>query len=82
MISIIPRVVRFPGLATVAILTLASLGTVLFPVLLVGAERDARVKAERDLVLHSQALAEFVPAEAGEVLSVRRPSWSIPPPPV
>jgi hypothetical protein len=52
---------------------------VLFPVLLVGAERDARVKAERDLVLRSQALAEFVPAEAGEVLSVRRGSWTIPP---
>jgi len=78
-IVIVPRVVGFPGLATVGILTLASLGAVLFPVLLVGAERDARVKAERDLVLHSQALAEFVPAEAGEVLSVRRPSWTIPP---
>ncbi len=79
-IVILPRVVAFPGLATLGILTLASLGAVLFPVLLVGAERDARVKAERDLVLHSQALAEFVPAEAGEVLSVRRPSWSMPPP--
>ncbi len=78
-IVIVPRVVAFPGLATLGMLTLASVGAVLFPVLLVGAERDARVKAERDLVLRSQALAEFVPAEAGEVLSVRRGSWTIPP---
>ncbi len=82
-ISIMPRAVEFPGPATLALLTLASLGAVLFPVLLVGAERDARVKAERELVLQSQALAEFVPAEAGEALSsVRRPTWSVPPPPV
>ena len=56
---------RFPGAAAAALLGLASLGTVLFRRMLVGAERDARVTAERDLVLHSQALAEFVPAEAG-----------------
>jgi tRNA A-37 threonylcarbamoyl transferase component Bud32 len=81
IISIMPRAVRFPGPATVALLALASVGAVLFPVLLVGAERDARVKAERELVLQSQALAEFVPAEAGEALSsVRRPTWTVPPP--
>jgi hypothetical protein len=71
--------VRFPEATTTALLALASLGAVLFPVLLVGAERDARVKAERELILQSQALAEFVPAEAGEALSVRRPTWSAPP---
>ena len=38
----------------------------------------AIAKAERELLLRSQALAEFVPAEAGEALSGRR---SLPPPP-
>jgi serine/threonine protein kinase len=78
-ISIVPRAVHFPGPATLALLSLASLGSVLFPVLLVGAERDARVKAERELVIRSQTLAELVPTEAGEALSARR---SMPPPPV
>jgi hypothetical protein len=78
----VPRAVRFPEASSSALLALASLGAVLFPVLLVGAERDARVKAERELILQSQALAEFVPAEAGEALSARRPRWSAPPPPL
>jgi eukaryotic-like serine/threonine-protein kinase len=77
-IVIQPRAVLFPEGPTLALLALASLGTVLFPVLLVGAERDARAKVERELLLRSQALAEFVPAEAGEALSGRR---SRPPPP-
>jgi serine/threonine-protein kinase len=80
-ITIVPRAVRFPPVLTETLLSLASLGTVLFPALLVGAERDARIKAERELVLQSQTLAEFVPAEAGEALSVRRPTWSMPPAP-
>jgi serine/threonine-protein kinase len=79
-ITIMPRAVRFPGVSTVGLLALASLGAVLFPVLLVGAERDARVRAERELVLRTQTLAEFVPAEAGEALSVRRPGVSLAPP--
>ncbi len=49
-----------------------------FPALLVGCERDARRKAERELVVRSQALAELVPAEAGEALSARP---SVRPPP-
>jgi serine/threonine-protein kinase len=73
VISIMPRVVRFPGTATVVLLSVASVGTVLFPALLVGAERDARTKAERELLVRSNTLAEFVPAEAGEALSVRSP---------
>jgi serine/threonine protein kinase len=77
-IVIVPRAVRFPGAATAVLLGLASLGTVLFPALLVGAERDARTKAERELILRTQTLAEFVPAEAGEALSVR-PSTRPPP---
>jgi serine/threonine-protein kinase len=78
-IVIVPRAVMFPGPSALALLTLASLGTVLFPVLLVGAERDARVKAERELVQKERALAEFVPVEAGEAITgVRR---SIPPTP-
>jgi serine/threonine-protein kinase len=81
MIAITPRAIEFPGASALALLTLASVGTVLFPVLLVGAERDARVKAERELVQRELALAEFVPAEAGEALSMRRPSWSMTPPP-
>jgi serine/threonine-protein kinase len=74
-ILIVPRAVRFSGpLPVVGLLGLASVGTVLFPALLVGAERDARVKAEKELVRRTEALAEFVPAEAGEALSVRGPS--------
>jgi serine/threonine-protein kinase len=79
-IAIVPRAVRFPGaFGVVGLLGLASVGTVLFPALLVGAERDARIKAERELMLRTQTLAEFVPAEAGEALSVR-PSLRPPPP--
>ena len=78
-ITIVPRAVLFPASPAVqALLGLASLGTVLFPALLVGAERDARLKAERELLVRSQTLAEFVPAEAGEALSVR-PSMRPPP---
>jgi serine/threonine-protein kinase len=78
-IAILPRAVSFPGApAVVGLLGLASVGTVLFPALLVGAERDARVKAERELLVRTEALAEFVPAEAGEALSVR-PSFRPPP---
>jgi serine/threonine-protein kinase len=79
-ILIVPRAVRFPGAGAAALLGLASLGTVLFPALLVGAERDARAKAELELILRSHTLAEFVPAEAGEALSAR-PSTRPPPPP-
>src|SRR5262249_13338972 len=79
-IAIMPRAVRFPGLSTIGLLGLASLGPVLFPVLLVGPERDARIKAERELVLRSKTLAEFVPAEAGEALSGRKSGWTVPPP--
>ena len=63
-ITILPRVIRFPGVPTMALLGAASVGTVLFPALLVGAERDARAKAERELLVRSHTLAEFVPAEA------------------
>jgi serine/threonine-protein kinase len=71
-ISIVPRAVAFPsGPSVIALLGLANLGTVLFPALLVGAERDARIKVERELITRTQTLAEFVPAEAGEALSVR-----------
>lgn len=81
VIRVVPRAVRFPdeiGVAT--LLGLASLSAVLFPALLVGAERDARIKAERDLIARTQTLAEFVPVEAGEALSVRpslRPPSSV-----
>jgi serine/threonine-protein kinase len=79
VITIVPRAVLFPESPLVqALLGLACLGTVLFPTLLVGAERDARTKAERELLVRSQTLAEFVPAEAGEALSVR-PSMRPPP---
>jgi len=78
-IAIVPRAIRFAsGPSVLALLGLASVGTVLFPALLVGAERDARVRAERDLMARTQTLAEFVPAEAGEALSVRS---SVRPPP-
>ena len=71
-IAIVPRAVLFPASPAVqTLLGLASLVTVLFPALLVGAERDARIKAERELLVRSQALAELVPVEAGEALSVR-----------
>jgi serine/threonine-protein kinase len=77
-VAIMPRAVHFPGVSAMLLLALASLCAVLFPVLLVGAERDARVKAERELIKKERALAEFVPAEAGEALSGRR---SMPPEP-
>jgi serine/threonine-protein kinase len=78
-IAIVPRAIHFAsGPSVLALLGLASAGTVLFPALLVGAERDARVKAERELITRTQTLAEFVPAEAGEALSVRS---SVRPPP-
>ncbi|MFT3772494.1 MAG: serine/threonine-protein kinase [Minicystis sp.] len=78
-IAIVPRAVRFPGApGVIGLLGVASLGAVLFPALLVGAERDARIKAERELLTRTQTLAEFVPAEAGEALSVR-PSLRPPP---
>jgi serine/threonine-protein kinase len=78
-IAVVPRAVQFPGAVPVlAVLGLASLGTVLFPALLVGAERDARVRAERELIARTQTLAEFVPQEAGEALSMR-PSLRPPP---
>ncbi|APR75495.1 Serine/threonine protein kinase PrkC, regulator of stationary phase [Minicystis rosea] len=78
-IAILPRAVRFSSSPLVmGLLGIASLGTVLFPALLVGAERDARIKAERELYARTQTLAELVPAEAGEALSVR-PSLRPPP---
>src|SRR5439155_1513822 len=61
-ITIVPRAVLFPASPAVQILLgVVSLGTVLFPALLVGAERDARTKAERELLVRSQTLAELVP---------------------
>lgn len=63
-IAILPRAVRFPETPTLLLLGIASLGTVLFPALLVGAERDARAKAERELLLRTHHLAELVPPEA------------------
>ncbi len=72
VIEIVPRVVRFSELPTTLFLTVVFCGMVLIPALLVGAERDARVAAERKLALHAHQLAEFVPAEAKEhVASVR-----------
>ena len=78
-ISITPRVIHFPGAAPVmGLLAFAIVGAVAFPVLILGAERDARVKAERELYARMKLLSEFVPAEAGEALT-GRPSRSPPP---
>ncbi len=84
-ISIVPRAVRFPALPSVLLLGIANLGTVVFPALLVGAERDARERAERELVLRAHQLAELVPPEARTTASAKEPtirvSPSAPPPP-
>ena len=48
---------------TKLVLLAQALGTVLLPAFLVGAERDARAKAERRLAIQAHQLAEFVPSE-------------------
>lgn len=73
VIEIVPRIVDFAPMSATIFLTLVSVGAVLFPALLVGAERDARTVAERALALQAHQLAEFLPPEAkgsvGETLS-------------
>jgi eukaryotic-like serine/threonine-protein kinase len=63
-IVLLPRAVEFPPAQTTLLLAVEALGTVLFPALLVGAERDARTKAERKLAIQAQQFAEFLPKEA------------------
>jgi eukaryotic-like serine/threonine-protein kinase len=63
-ISILPRAVDLPPVRTTIVLALEALGAVLFPALLVGAERDARAKAERKLAVQAHQFAEFLPPEA------------------
>jgi serine/threonine-protein kinase len=72
-IVIAPAVVRFPEVPTLLVLALASIGTIVLPAVLVGAERDARAKAERELALRAHQLAELVPIEAKEPVSTQVP---------
>jgi serine/threonine-protein kinase len=64
VIEIVPRIVDFSPTSATVFLTVVSAGAVLFPALLVGAERDARSAAERALALQAHQLAEFLPPEA------------------
>lgn len=63
VIEITPNVVAFPETATTLFLAIASVGAVVVPALLVGAERDARAAAERALTLQAHQLAEFLPPD-------------------
>src|SRR5262249_9788450 len=62
-ITLLPRALDFPAGRTTIVLALETLGTLLLPALLVGAERDARVAAERKLAIQAHQFAEFVPRE-------------------
>jgi serine/threonine-protein kinase len=64
IIAIVPRAVRLDELRTTIFLAAVSVGSVILPALVVGSERDARVRAERRLALQAHQLAEFLPAEA------------------
>jgi hypothetical protein len=70
IIHILPRIVDFPMVPSILFLTGVSVGTVIVPALLVGAERDARALAERKLALQAHQLAEFLPAEAKDKVAV------------
>jgi len=61
---ILPHVVAFQTLPTVLFLGLVMAGVVVVPVLLVGAERDARAAAERRLALHLHQMTEVLPPKA------------------
>jgi serine/threonine-protein kinase len=63
-IRIVPHVVDFAPVPTMTYLTIIGAAAVLFPAMLVGAERDARAAAERALALQAHQLAEFLPPEA------------------
>jgi serine/threonine-protein kinase len=78
VIRIVPQVVNFSPVATVAYLTAISVGAVLFPALLVGAERDARTAAERMLALQAHQLSELLPPEAKGTMSGAGDSSSLP----
>ncbi|HEY4121104.1 MAG TPA: serine/threonine-protein kinase [Byssovorax sp.] len=63
-IEIAARAVNFTPLGTKIVLMLEILGTVIVPAWLVGAERDARTRAERRLAVRAEQLAEFLPGGA------------------
>ena len=64
-IEIAARAVNFTPMGTKKIvLMLEILGTVIVPAWLVGAERDARTRAERRLAVRAEQLAEFLPGGA------------------
>lgn len=77
IVELVPQVVAFPELGTTLFLTLVLSGAVIVPTLLVGAERDARVKAERQLTLQAHQLAELLPPEARVPVGL---GDSVPPP--
>ncbi len=62
-LEILSRAIEFPAVPTKLVLLAQALGTVILPAFLVGAERDARAKAERRLAIQAHQLAEFVPSE-------------------
>lgn len=66
IIQIVPHAVELPAIPTLVFLSLVSVGTIVVPAVLVGAERDGRIAAERKLALQALQLAEFIPAEAKE----------------
>jgi serine/threonine-protein kinase len=65
-IVIVPRAANLPDAPTLALLSMAALGTTILPALLVGFDRDARSKAERELAVRAYNLAELLPPEASK----------------
>jgi serine/threonine-protein kinase len=63
-LHILPAAVGLPEAWTLVMLMLSTVGTVVFPVTILGTERDARTAAERHLIHYARHLAEFAPPEA------------------
>ena len=64
IIEIVPYAVELPAIPTLVFLSMMSVGMIVIPTVLVGAERDGRVAAEHKLALQAHQLAEFIPAGA------------------
>ncbi|MFO0617032.1 MAG: serine/threonine-protein kinase [Polyangiaceae bacterium] len=56
-----PSAYELPQTGTLLMIMASNIGAILFPVLLLGAERDARHKAERELILYTAHLKELQP---------------------
>jgi hypothetical protein len=80
-LHVLPASLSLPEGRTLVLLVLSMIGTLVFPATILGAERDARTKAERQLILYARHLAELAPPEARRQSSpsLERSAGSIPP---